>query len=168
MPRAKIITIDCETDPFKHGRVPKPFIWGAYDGETFLYWRDTIEFLKWLSKQKVIAYAHNGGKFDFMFLLPLLKELGLAKSRVKIINGRFAEMSIGFARLRDSFSIVPVALGKIKKTEVNYDLFEENVREDHMDTVIIPYLHDDCRDLLDVVIAYRNAAGKPSRLRQTP
>ena len=36
--KRKLIAIDCETDPFKAGRVPEPFIWGMYDGNEFKNW----------------------------------------------------------------------------------------------------------------------------------
>ena len=32
MARRIVAVADSETDPFKHGRFPTPFIWGLYDG----------------------------------------------------------------------------------------------------------------------------------------
>lgn len=150
----RIIAIDCETDPFLKGRFVSPFIWGAYDGVRFQHWRDTDKFIAWLSTQNVIAYAHNGGKFDYTYLMKYVK-----RSRVKIIGSRFAEMTIGKAVLRDSFSIIPVAMAAIQKSKVDYSLFEAECRETYMESDIIPYLKDDCVYLYNVVEAFRKAAG---------
>jgi hypothetical protein len=155
MGRKKLLAVDCETDPFKYGRVPKPFIWGCYDGSDFQYWFDTDEFVEYIKNQDAIVYAHNGGKFDFMYLMPYIK-----KTTARIIGGRFAEMSLGRSKLRDSYSIVPVPLSAIQKDDINYELMEEHCREQYMYTDIIPYLKTDCCVLWDMVSEYRAKAGK--------
>lgn len=154
MARRKIIAIDCETDGFKYGRIPLPFIWCAFDGENYYVERDTEKFVRWLMKQNCFAYAHNGGKFDFLFLIQYAE-----KTRAKIINGRIAEMPLGKALLRDSWNILPVPLASINKDEVDYSLFEPEVREKYMDPVIIPYLKNDCKYLWDAVAGFRKMAG---------
>ena len=151
----RVIAIDCETDPFKHNRIPKPFIWGAYDGTDFLTFTDTAEFVAWLAPQRVIAYAHNGGKFDFMFLLSFLGE----ETKAQIINGRIVKMNLGKAELRDSYAAVPEALGKIGKKDIDYAKLEENVRHMHMPE-IIEYLEQDCVSLFNLITEYRRIAGK--------
>jgi len=150
----KVIAIDCETDPFLHGRVPEPFIWGAFDGAQYFIFDRTEDFVDWFRDQDVILYAHNGGKFDFMFLLSYLEE-----TKVKIIKGRLAEIRIGKAILRDSFSIIPTALAAFQKSAMDYTKLEANVRRQHMPE-IIQYLKDDCRDLFNIVTAFRKTAGK--------
>lgn len=155
MARKKLIAVDCETDPFKHGRVPKPFVWGAFDGKHFFHFKSTEEFVDWLSQLNCVAYAHNGGKFDFMFLLKYVK-----RTRARIIGGRFAEMEIGRAKLRDSYSIIPVPLAAVQKDEIDYDLMEEEVRENYMTSHILPYLKTDCIYLYQMVDKYREVAGK--------
>lgn len=153
----RIIAIDCETDPFLHGRIPAPFIWGAYDGACDQYWifLSTDEFVAWLKDQDCIAYAHNGGKFDFMFLLPYVDDI----TKARIIGGRFAEMKFGKAVLRDSYSIVPVPLREIQKDDIDYSLMEAGIREAHLDE-IISYLKTDVRVLWLLVTAFRNEAGE--------
>lgn len=153
--RRKLWAADCETDPFKIQRVPAPFIWGAFDGKEFLTWRKTKEFVNWLKKQRAIVYAHNGGKFDWFFLLPYVD-----KTRVRIISGRIAELTIGKAKLRDSYSIIPVPLAAIQKGKIDYKYMEADIREEHMDDKIIPYLQEDCEVLYKSVKAYREVAGK--------
>ena len=66
---------DCETDPFKYGDVPEPFIWGIFDGVNYweflgtgLYHTCTVDdiarVVDFLRDKEIILYAHNGGKFD--------------------------------------------------------------------------------------------------------
>ena len=153
----RIIAVDCETDPFLHGRIPSPFLWGAYDGLRDEYWifHNTADFVAWLKEQDCIAYAHNGGKFDFMFLLPFLEDT----TKTRIIGGRFAEMKFGKATLRDSYSIVPVPLREIQKDDIDYRLMEADTRDAHM-AEIISYLKTDVRVLWLLVTAFRNEAGQ--------
>jgi hypothetical protein len=76
----KIAAIDFETDPFSgpgNGDI-RPFVGGYFDGDTYAeFWgEDCAERLVAHIKSKpypVIAYAHNGGKFDFTFLLDWLE-----------------------------------------------------------------------------------------------
>lgn len=159
MPRAKasakrIIAIDCETDPFLHGRIPAPFIWGAYDGNEYWTFRETDDFVAWLKQQDCFAYAHNGGKFDFMFLLPYLEDT----TKARVIGGRFAELKFGDAVLRDSYSIVPVPLREIQKDDIDYRLMEAERREEHIEE-ITEYLKTDVRVLWLLVTTFREEAG---------
>lgn len=154
MSTKKVIAIDAETDEFLHGRIPLPFIWDAYDGRSHFTTRDTKEFIAWLRSQNCYAYAHNGGKFDFLYFLEFV---GLV--RCKIINGRIAEMPFGKARLRDSWSILPVSLDKIQKGNIDYSLMNKAVREKYMQSHIIPYLHSDTENLYEAVTKFRKMAG---------
>lgn len=157
MPRErKIVAFDCETDPFEFGTVPQPFIWGAYDGKEFQHWTNTEEFLLDWMDQRVIMYAHNGGKFDFLYLLPYFsKEV----HSPRIINGRIVEWKIGRAILRDSFAIIPMGLAAYAKDEFDYrKLYEENRR--HYWNDIVQYLDSDCRNLYELVTEFRAQAGK--------
>lgn len=159
MVRQKIIAVDCETDPFVEGRVPKPFIWGAYDGKTFQTWRETKDFIAWAKDQNALLYAHNGGKFDFMLIFK-----HVTKTRARIINGRFVELTLGKATLRDSYSIVPVPLSAIQKDDIDYRIMEEDLREEYMESDIIPYLKTDCVVLWDTVTKYIKEAGKAATI----
>lgn len=144
----KFATVDCETDPFKHGRIPKPFIWGFYDGETFLYFYDTNEFIDHVKNFEGIIYAHNGGKFDYHFLMAGIE----AQEKIMVINGRIAKMKMGKAELRDSFMNLPVPLSAYKKDEISYDIFEEGERRKIKNMAkIIEYLRGDCVYLYEVL-----------------
>ena len=149
-----IATGDCETDPFSHGRIPKPFIWGYYDGKEFLIFDSTKEFVAHIITHRITIYMHNGGKFDFMFLLSYVPE-----GKVQIINGRIVSMLLGEAELVDSFAGVPQALGSIKKDEIEYWKMEAEHRIKYREE-IISYLKGDCIYLHELMTAYRKAAGK--------
>ena len=111
----KFGTADCETDPFLFGRVPEPLIWGFYDEEGFKYFYDTKEFLEYIREYDGIIYMHNGGKFDFYFLLDDLDP----QETIMIINGRIAKMKIGKCEVRDSFLLLPVPLSAYQKDEID-------------------------------------------------
>jgi hypothetical protein len=151
--KAVIFTADCETDPFKHGRIPTPFLWGLYDGSTFIHFTDTQTFIEHISELNCIVYMHNGGKFDFHFLYDYFNQ-----GTIKIINSRIAELRIGKAILRDSFSIIPMPLSAYEKTKIEYWKFEKEFRNEYMDE-IVSYLKDDCVYLYDLVSAYRAHVG---------
>lgn len=153
-----IAAADCETDPFKKGRVPVPFIWGYYDKKGFLTFNTTREFVDFIKKKRIILFAHNGGKFDFVFLLEYVPLY--SSGRIQIINGRIVSMMIGDCELRDSFAIMPVKLAALgAKKEIDYVKLERENRHKHADE-IRDYLRVDCVVLYDAVAAYRIAAGK--------
>lgn len=160
--------IDSETDPFKQGRIPEPFVWGFYDGLEFRHFtHDTVHsMIEWLAEKKIIIYAHNGGKFDYHFLLPYLEPY----DQVKIISGRLAQFFIGNAEFRDSMNILPVALKKIevsahgetiKKQKFDYSLMEKESRylPENWEK-IISYLRDDCVTLWEAINAFQTQYGR--------
>lgn len=154
----RVATIDAETDPFLYGRTPKPFCWGFYDGETYAdFWGDdcTNQIVEYLSTEdNLIIYAHNGGKFDFFYLLRWFCE------DVQIINGRIARASLfdGKVELRDSYLIYPLALGNDDKLSIDYTKMERENRDLHK-SEILRYLRQDCHALWDVVTNFRNEYG---------
>lgn len=151
-------TIDAETDPFLHGRVPKPFIWGLYDGLEFFHFETCEELVNYISEYDVIVYAHNGGKFDFHFLLDYVN----TAERVTVINGRLVSAKIGKAEIRDSWNLLPVPLATFgSKLEIDYAIMEagerekpENMRE------IIRYLEVDCSDLWTRIHQFETQYGR--------
>lgn len=165
----KFATLDCETDPFLVGRIPAPFVWGYYDGTEFShYTHDTIDaLLERIKKQKIIVYAHNGGRFDYHFLLDKMEPY----DTIKIINGRLAQFYIGEAEFRDSFNILPVALKKfevvneygetIKKQDFDYSLMEAEHRyKPDVWANIVDYLKDDCVTLFEAIKQFQGEYGR--------
>ena len=152
--KSKIIAvIDAETDPFVYGRIPKPFIWGFATADTYEEFYSTEELYNFLLslKKPHLVYAHNGGKFDFHYLLNLLRP-----QMIKIINGRIASFKIGKCELRDSLLIIPRSLDSLGagKLEIDYSLFEYEERKEHMPE-IREYLKQDCYALLKVINRFK-------------
>jgi len=155
----KFAVFDLETDPFKRGRLQiHPFCSGLSDGKTSRVWwgkkcvPDMLAECRNLAKRGVkIIYAHNGGNFDFHFLLGCLpvsdcKFLCIGKRIVQLIT------PWGF-EFRDSFAIIPKALAQYNKTKISYKKFESDIREKYKEE-ILAYLRDDLRDLHNMVSGF--------------
>lgn len=146
---------DSETDPFKHGDIPHPFIWGVYNGydkatpfyreftgtgPAFAFTkRDTDLFVDYLAEQEIILYAHNGGKFDWHFLSHRFE----AGSEILIIHGRIARFKIGKCEFRDSYNLLPIAMEQYQKTKIDYTKMFKEHRAHNMPE-IRDYLKSDC------------------------
>lgn len=148
-------TLDCETDPFKHGRVPVPFIWGLYTGTSYWEFETVDALVEFISEHDVIVYAHNGGKFDFHFLLERIN----LHEPVKVINGRLVVAHIGKAELRDSWNVLPIALAQYQKDQIDYAKFEADVRAKHMPE-IRRYLKGDCVYLWQMIDQFEREYGR--------
>ena len=155
--KRKICVIDAETDPFNHGDQIYPFCWGFYDGEIYIkFWGEncTIELIEYLQtrKDELLIYAHNGGKFDFFYLIDW------CSSPIKIINGRIVSVRIAHHELRDSFSIIPVSLAAYQKDAIDYSKFTRMAREKNK-AEILRYLESDCFYLYTLVIGFADRFG---------
>lgn len=160
-----IATADTETDPFAEERVPEPFTLGFYDGQSYYDWwgpncvDEFFDFLEAESKagREYLIYVHNGGKFDFHFMLKYLRE-----GNPLIMGGRMVKLKFGKPgypqEFRDSFAIIPQALKGYKKTDIDYTKLEANVREQHK-AEIRSYQKDDCVYLYDLVAGFHRIAG---------
>lgn len=147
---------DCETDPFKRGRVPKPFLWGLYTGSGYHEYRTAEEFVEAIKDNDVIVYFHNGGKFDFHFLLPWIN----LHEEMKIINGRLVSCKIGKAEIRDSWNLLPAPLSTFgSKLEIDYAKLEEDVRHLHM-AEISRYMQQDCVGLWEAIDEFERSYGR--------
>lgn len=152
----QIAVADCETDPFKIGRVPAPFIWGFYDGFIYQEFSETKEFIEFVKKQEIIIYAHNGGKFDWHFI----KEYIEPEQKIMVINGRLASFKIENCEFRDSYNLLPVPLAAYQKTKIDYNIFEkENRNKPENKREISAYLRDDCVFLFNLVSTFINDYG---------
>jgi len=147
---------DIETDPFLHGRIPEPFVCEFYDGVTCEIFYSIQDAAKFISEYDGIVYAHNGGKFDWHYLLPYVD----AYTDVMVINGRLSKIKLGKAELRDSWNILPIPLGDYQKDEIDYAIFEKGEREKpHNKKKIEQYLHMDCVYLFGLVQAFYDRHG---------
>lgn len=154
---ARIATLDIETDPFLHGRNPQPFAVGFKWGDTYCdWWGDdcvarAVGFIEDI-ETPLIIYAHNGGKFDFMFLLEHVS------NPIKVIHGRIAKAKLGKHELRDSWLINPQPLSRYKKDEIDYSTFERDVRDKHR-ARILAYLQGDCTYLYEICLGFAERFG---------
>lgn len=151
------VTIDCETDPFKEGRIPEPFIWGCYDGQkdTFDEFATGADLVAHLRDFSGLVYAHHGGRFDYHYL----RDHFNSDSPVMVISGRIAKFSIGAAEYRDSMNILVNPLRAFAKDEIDYAKLEPDVRHLHMDE-IRAYLHSDCVNLWTTIKRYFDTYGR--------
>lgn len=150
-----IAVLDMETDPFDNKTKMKiePFLAVLYadNFEPKIIWDNdpqifvdrviaTIEALP----RKYTIYAHNGGKFDFMFLLMKMR------GEISFKGRGIMKASIGNHELRDSFHIIPEKLASYRKDDFNYDHLLRQHREKYREE-IINYCLADCRYLLEIV-----------------
>lgn len=161
MKKKKFAAADCETDPFslEQGTDIKPFIWGIFDGDKYCRFNSTEDFVNHIKAKQIDIYAHNGGKFDWMFLLDYLEktadEYGETAQDVKIINGRISKLKIGRATLYDSYNILPVPLAAFSKDKFEYWKLEKAVRAQYMDE-IEKYLESDCKNLYEFIHEFKS------------
>ncbi len=147
-----IYTMDFETDPFEHGRNVEPFAVGLYDGKDFdSVWSAScatkiVERIKKLPDPSII-YMHNGGRFDIFFIIQDLT------SNMVIINGRIVQAWIGAHEIRDSYAILPMALAKYKKDDIDIQKLHRSCRKSHR-VEILSYLRGDCVYLHELVTAF--------------
>lgn len=147
---------DCETDPFKMGRIPTPFAWGFYDGSEYATFDNTHDFVDYIRDYDGVIYAHNGGKFDWHFLKDYLEP----DTNIMLINGRISKVKIGAAELRDSWNILPVPLGAYQKDDIDYAIMEKGERDKPKNKKLIAdYLRGDCVYLWNLVNAFRDRHG---------
>jgi hypothetical protein len=162
-----VATIDAETDPFSKHRsrnnlLPMPFVWGFYDNgfmdesKPFYYFEDTDEFVDFIRTKEYLIYAHNGGKFDYHYLKNYMEEY----DEIMVISGRIAKFKIGIAEFRDSWNILPVPLAMYEKQIQDFSIHEPSERRKPENWArILNYLESDCRNLFEIVTAYRERFG---------
>lgn len=149
-----IIAADIETDPFDGRTIVKPFCLGVYNGSSFTYnWSE--DCVKWFIRSLsympdgTIVYFHNGGKFDFFFMLEYLI------SDLLIVNGRILSARVGEIELRDSWGIFPEPLRNHDKGEIDFDKMRIERRERHRKE-ILEYLTRDCVSLYKICETFHN------------
>ena len=166
----RIVIFDSETDPFDKQRVVKPFTCGLWfpDIEFYIdFWGDDcmaqmIEYLEiHHSEEELLILAHNGGNFDFYFLVDYFDP----GHKPFIINGRMVRVMIRGQEYRDSYAMMPVALGSYDKIKFDYSLMERwevsciktravmMVRE-LFKTEILHYQKRDCTSLGELVLRW--------------
>lgn len=139
----EIWAVDSETDPFKRKRIPRPFIWGAYNGSEYHEFATARELVDFFYERDCIVYAHNGGRFDWHYLREFMEPF----TDVLVIAGRMAKFKIGQAEYRDSYNLLPMPLrsGGNKLEIDDYSAFEILERDKpHNRELIRERLRTDC------------------------
>lgn len=160
----KIAVIDFETDPFDNSNPHLkifPFAACIYsdDFDTIIIWESNFDlFIEKLIQSlhdlpdKYMIYAHNGGKFDFMFIMHKLRGNVMFKGR-GLMSGE-----IEGHQLRDSFHLIPERLANFKKDKFDYKKLLKSRREKHK-AEIIKYMTNDCIYLLDILKSFLQEYG---------
>ena len=155
----------------------QPYACGIFDGREFQLFEGKdciVDFLDEFLTHKYrssVAFAHNGGKFDFNFLL---KELCSGSFRSKyqisplrvgsrIIQIRLEDKNKNVWTLRDSICLLPFSLrdltnnfnvenkkGEFDHIKINWNNYERLKEE------WLPYLISDCKGLFQVLSIYEN------------
>jgi len=159
--KGRVAVFDTETDPFAENRIVKPFSCGFYivDSEEYYdFWGDDCikQFFDFMEAnfldEEFSIFVHNGGNFDFYFITEYFDE-GMSPF---IINGRLVRVTCRGYEFRDSYAMIPVALGNALKAddggkiEIDYAKFEREVREEHK-AEILHYQRQDCVALATLV-----------------
>lgn len=155
-----IAVLDLETDPFDRDvkAVVFPFLAVLYSDqfEPIVMWEDDkdklidriLQEIKTLPEAYTI-YAHNGGKFDYMFFISKLrgnvkfKGRGLMRAQIMGANDLCHE-------IRDSLHVIPQPLAGWKKDKFDYDKNLKQNRE-KFKAEIIRYCINDCKYLLQIL-----------------
>lgn len=150
-----IAVLDMETDPFNDETKDTiaPFVAALYSDQfdPIIIWEENetvflakvVRAIESLPRQFTI-YAHNGGRFDFMFFIKRLR------GRISFKGRGIMCATIGAHQLRDSFHIIPEKLAAFQKEAFDYQKMRKDRRGNHK-AEIIDYLFSDCRYLLDIV-----------------
>lgn len=176
--------IDFETDPFVYGEFPVPFA-GAYYGGAGLQIKTIAAKLFWsldcpqkivdlccsegLKRNgKLMVYAHNGGKFDFHFMLEhMVDKFGADNLTVLAIGSRLVEIKTPLFILRDSYALLPKALKHIgQKLDIDINKLKRAVRNEHK-TEIKTYLKQDCSGLYEALEEFFGMYGREITLAST-
>lgn len=164
-----IATWDTETDPFMHGRAPKPFTCGFYIPSIDFYidfWGDDCiaQYIHWLDKAtgkggqfegwEFVILCHNFGNFDFFFI-PYYTD---PEQKPFIINGRIVKIIVHGQEYRDSYSMIPVPLAAYDKDAIDYRCMERGFRE-VFKPEILKYQKKDCTALAELVTNWYDMFG---------
>lgn len=158
-----VAVLDMETDRFNadENADVKPFcaVLHSDNFEPIVVWEnDPVKFVEKLMEvfdglpDPYTIYAHNGGKFDFMFLIHRIR------GRVSFKGRGIMSAKIGRHEIRDSYHLIPEKLANYKKDDFDYTKLDRKHREKYKDE-IIQYCKNDCKYLLDIVKSFLREHG---------
>ncbi len=136
---------------------------GIYDGNKPITLVDTAgsndTYIEWLLDKLAdgdIVYAHNGGKYDFLFIFDYLRKNKAKLLDIKVINGSVVMCRIMYKEkrieFRDSYAILPASLERLtndfnvehKKLKMDYELGVN-------DKNFVQYFNNDLMGLYEVL-----------------
>lgn len=158
-----IAILDFETEPFDNVRKTRifPFLAVLYSNnfEPVIIWEENeTAFVDKVYNailelpDRYTIYAHNGGKFDYMFLIKRLRGAVSFKGR------GIMSAEIGNHELRDSFHIIPDRLANYKKDHIDYANMRKLKRAQYRQA-IIDYCINDCKYLLEIASDFAKRFG---------
>jgi hypothetical protein len=153
-----IAVLDFETDPFDKKLKDEilPFVCELYSDQfgSIVIWDENFDsfILKVVTAIEGLPdaytiYAHNGGKFDYLFLVRHLR------GEVKFKGRAIMSCRIGNHELRDSLHILPEKLAAWKKDNFDYSKMKRCNRAKFR-SEILDYLHSDCIYLFDIIKSF--------------
>ena len=153
--REQIAVLDMETDPFDNSTDERirPFCAELYSDqfEPIVIWEENFETFTRTLISRIEAlpgvftiYAHNGGRFDFMFLIHKMR------GQISFKGRGIMSAKIGNHHLRDSFHLIPERLAAYQKDVFDYSKMKRGKRGANKKE-ILAYLHNDCVYLFDLV-----------------
>lgn len=197
--RKKFLVLDIESKDGEGQKAgfTRPFMVGVYDGETYRSFRDTNPDAHWQSRyheeggcidqamryilQKKYRgwhiYAHNGGRFDYLFQFPWLMGVGArlgyrftaipVASSVQILDvwkppkpkgGKFRSPKKRTPkkkwRFLDSLRLIPMALDKAAKSFGLEGKLKHDLNLHETDRRWDSYLRQDCEQLYNVLVKF--------------
>ena len=131
-----IAVLDMETDPFDENTKSPifPFVAELYSDQfgSIVIWEETFDLfvLKVVTAieslpDNYIIYAHNGGKFDWLFIVSKIRGIVKFKGRSIMVA------KIGNHELRDSLHLLPEKLAAWKKDVFDYNKLKKKNRNAH-------------------------------------
>lgn len=168
----EIAVLDFETDPFDplNNVSVYPFCYVLYlgaDKSPITAWNNDYKLLvadlyrniETLSGRYII-YAHNGGNFDYRYLLHLLR------GKISLKGRAIMSAHIGKHELRDSMHIMPGKLRDVAgKDDFDYRKMQRTKREKYREQ-IFAYCLSDCKYLYDRLLGFHKHFGKPLTIGQ--
>lgn len=162
--KQKIATLDIEASNWVNFVIA-----GFYDGKNYYELYTVDDIIKLITSRKYYGYriyAHNGGKYDFLFLIDKLK-----RSEVIYVNSSILEIRIGhmlqpngkykyYTYLVDSLKILPMSLRKLGEEFVGMKKFEINYEKIGLNDETKAYLKRDVILLYQVIEKFQDTVNE--------
>ena len=145
---------------------------GIYDGKDVNILTSPVlknnSFIKWLLDNLAdgdIVYAHNGGKYDFLFIFDFIKSVEGKLLSIKVINASVVMFRVEYDKkrieFRDSYAILPSSLKSLTNDfNVKHKKLEMDYTKGLKDTNFYNYFKNDLIGLYEVLEQSRELTEK--------